>query len=135
MTTRRAEPRYLVGAGLIDAAGETLELHWDLDPGQADASTLDVHCGPAGEFTRIAIDHRGGRVSIDGGHAQAWAGARGPLVLRAVVDRRSVEVSSGDGQVALSARLGSAPAGQGVAVLKQGSGDWVRSVLTVWRVA
>jgi hypothetical protein len=133
MTLRRGEPRHLVGAGLVDAVGEVFELRWDLDPGRADASTLDVHCGPDGEFTRIGIDHRHGVVWIDGGREQAWAGARGPLLLSVVVNRGSVEVSSGDGHVALSTQV--TLTGQGVAVLKQGRGDWVRSVLTVWPLA
>jgi hypothetical protein len=133
MKPHRGEPRHLVGAGLVDAAGEVFELRWDLDPGEADASTLDVYCGPAGEFTRIGIDHRHGVVRIDGGREQAWAGACGPLLLSVVVNRGSVEVSSADGHVVLSAQV--TPTGQGVAVLKQGSGDWVRSVLTVWPLA
>lgn len=145
----RGEPRHLVGAGLVDDAGDVLELRWELDPGDADASTLDVRCGPGGESTRIGIDHRAGLVWIDrsrSGHVpgaahwqgrreQAWAGARGPLALRVIVDRCSVEVFSGDGRVALTEVVYSGPASQGVAVLKQGCGDWLRSVLTVWTLS
>jgi len=126
------EPRHLVGAGLVDAVGEAFELRWNLDPGDAEASTLDVRCGAPGESTRIGIDHRRGRVWIEGGHEQAWAGARGALLLCVVVDPGSVEVSSGDGQVVLSTQVEPTPAGRGVAVLKLGDGEWVRSVLTVW---
>ncbi|CAM4028180.1 hypothetical protein [Roseateles saccharophilus] len=135
MSASRGAPRHLVGAGLITEAGECLELRWELDPGEADGSTLDLHCGPAGEFTRIGLDHRRGRVWLDGGGEQHWAGARGALVLRVIVSPASVDVASGDGQVVLGARLDPVAAGQGVAVLKQGSGDWVRSVLTVWPLA
>ncbi|MGM9480594.1 glycoside hydrolase family 32 protein [Roseateles sp. NT4] len=142
----RGTARHLAGAGLVDAAGDVLELHWELDPGKAEASTLDVRCGPGGESTQIGIDHRRGLVWIDrsrsghipsaaawqGRREQAWAGASGPLALRVIVDRCSVEVFSGDGRVALTEVIYPGPASDGVAVLKQGSGDWLRSVLTLW---
>ncbi len=145
----RGEPRHLVGAGLVDAAGDVLELRWELDPGAADTSTLDVRCGPGGEFTRIGIDHQRGAVWIDrsrsgavpraanwqGRREQLWGGACGPLVLRVIVDRCSVEVFSGDGLVALTEVIYPGAASTGVAVLKQGEGSWGRSVLTVWPLA
>ncbi|HEY8877283.1 MAG TPA: glycoside hydrolase family 32 protein [Roseateles sp.] len=142
----RGEPRHLVGAGLLDAVGEVLELRWDLDPGSAQVSTLDVRCGAAGESTQIGIDHHRGLVWIDrsrsghrpsaahwqGRREQARAGAREALVLKVVVDRCSVEVFSGDGHVALTELIFPGEASQAVAVLKQGPGDWVRSVLALW---
>lgn len=144
----RGEPRHLVGAGLLDGVGEALELHWSLDPGEAEASTLDVRCGPPGESTQIGIDHRRGCVWVDrsrsgfapshahwsGRREQAWPGARGALELRVVVDRCSVEVFSGDGRVALTELIFPGPASQGVAALARG-GAWARSVLTAWPLA
>lgn len=145
----RGEPRHLVGAGLVDAGGDVLELRWELDPGDAEISTLDVRCGPAGESTQIGIDHRRGVVWMDrsrsghipsaahwqGRREQDWAGARGPLLLRVIVDRCSVEVFSGDGRVALTEVVYPGEASLGVAVLKQGAGDWLRSVLTLWTLS
>lgn len=144
----RGAPRQLAGAGIVEAAGDVLELHWELDPGQADASTLDVRCGAAGESTQIGIDHRRGRVWIDRSHSghipdaahwqgrreQPWAGAGGPLVLRVIVDRCAVEVFSGDGRVALTELVFPAPASQDIAVLQRG-GDWQRSLLTLWTLS
>jgi sucrose-6-phosphate hydrolase SacC (GH32 family) len=145
----RGEPRHLAGAGVVDSAGDVLELRWELHSGEADASTLDVRCGPADESTRIGIDHRRGIVWIDrslsgqvpsaahwqGRREQPWAGASGPLVLRVIVDRCSVEVFSGDGLVALTEVVYPGEASLDVAVLKQGSGDWLRSVLTLWTLS
>ena len=145
----RGTPRHLVGAGLVDAAGEVLELRWELDPGLAEVSTLDVRCGPAGQHTRIGIDHRHGVIWIDRSHSgalpnaahwqgrreQRWSGAKSQLALHVIVDRCSVEVFSGDGRVALTEVIYPGDASTGVAVLKQGSGDWVHSVLTVWPLA
>lgn len=144
-TALRGAPRHLAGAGLLQAVGDSVELRWELDPGQADASTLDVCCGPAGESTQIGIDHRRSLVWIDrsrsgavpslahwqGRREQAWAGAAGALVLRVLVDRCSVEVFSGDGQVSLTEIVFPGEASQDVAVLQRG-GSWGRSVLTAW---
>lgn len=144
----RGEPQHLVGAGLMPDAGEVLELRWELDPGDAEASTLDVRCGAAGESTQIGIDHRRGIVWLDrsrsgfvpseahwqGRREQAWAGAAGPLVLLVVVDRCSVEVFSGDGRVALTEVVYPTTGSAGVAVLARG-GAWTRSVLTAWSLA
>ena len=145
----RGSPRHLIGAGLVDKAGDVLELRWELDPGDADTSTLDVRCGPVGESTRIAIDHRRGLVWIDrsrsglvpsaahwaGRREQAWGGATGPLVLRVIVDRCSVEVFSGDGYVALTEVIYPGERSLDLAVLKQGRGDWRRSELTLWTLS
>lgn len=142
----RGEPRHLVGPGVVDRAGEVLELRWELDPGTADVSTLNLRCGPGGgEFTQVGIDHRHGLVWIDrsrsgvapdaarwaGRREQAWGAARSTLALHVVVDRCSVEVFSGDGAVALTEVVYPSPGSDGVAVLAHG-GAWQRSVLTVW---
>lgn len=141
----RGEPRHLVGAGLVADAGASCELRWELDPGSADTSTLTVRCGAGGEGTQIGVDHRRGCVWIDrsrsglvvnaahwaGRREQAWAGAAGPLVLRVVVDRCSVEVFSEDGLVALTEIVFPADASGDVAALARG-GAWARSVLTCW---
>ncbi len=141
----RGSPRYLVGAGLIADAGASCELRWELDPGDAETSTLSLRCGPAGECTEIGIDHRRGGVWIDrsrsgavvdaahwtGRREQAWAGARGPLVLRVFVDRCSVEVFSGDALVALTELVFPSDTSVAVAALAL-SGAWTRSVLTCW---
>lgn len=67
-----------------------------------------------------------------GRREQAWAGARQTLALKVGLDRCSVEVFSGDGRVALTEVIYPGETSLGVAVLKQGPGDWVRSVLAVW---
>lgn len=141
----RGEPRHLVGAGVIADAGASCELHWEMDPGDAETSTLNVRCGPGGEFTEIGIDHCRGLVWIDrsrsgtvvdaahwtGRREQAWSPASGPLVLRVLVDRCSVEVFSGDGLVALTEIVFPSDTSVDVAVLAQ-RGAWTRSVLTCW---
>lgn len=141
----RGEPRHFAGAGVIAAAGASCELLWQLDPGDAEASTLNLRCGPGGECTEVGIDHRRGVVWVDrsrsgavvdaahwaGRREQAWAGARGPLVLRVFVDRCSVEVFSADGLVALTELVFPADTSTDVAVLARG-GAWTRSVLTCW---
>ncbi len=142
----RGAPRYLVGPGVIERAGVSLELSWELDPGGASVSTLSVRCGVGGgEFTEIGIDHVRGLIWIDrsrsglapdaaawaGRRQQAWAGARGPLRLQVLVDACSVEVFSGDGLVALTELIFPSPGSEAVAVLAQG-GAWTRSVLTLY---
>lgn len=143
----RGQARHLVGAGLVAEAGASCELLWEMDPGEAEASTLSVRCGAGGECTEIGIDHRRGVIWIDrsrsgtvvdaehwaGRREQAWAGARGPLVLRVLVDRCSVEVFSGDGLVALTEVVYPANTSGDVAVLALG-GAWARSVLTCWKL-
>lgn len=141
----RGEPRYLVGAGVMAEAGASCELRWELDPGDAATSTLNLRCGADGQYTEVGIDHRRGLVWVDrsrsgtlvdaahwaGRREQAWAGACGPLVLRVFVDRCSVEVFSGDGLVSLTELIFPADTSGDVAVLAQG-GAWTRAVLTCW---
>ena len=141
----RSEPRHLVGAGVVAGAGASCELRWELDPGTASTSTLNLRCGPGGEYTEVGIDHHRGRVWVDrsrsgaapdaahwtGRREQAWAGASGRLALRVFIDRCSVEVFSTDGVVALTELVFPADDSGDVAVLAQG-GAWARSVLTCW---
>jgi sucrose-6-phosphate hydrolase SacC (GH32 family) len=140
----RGSARHLVGAGVLPAVGECFELHWDLDPGAARLSTLNLRCGPGGgEFTEIGIDHERGRIWIDRSRSgqrpdeRAWSGrretacARGRLGLRVIVDRCSVEVFAGE--AALTELIFPGPQSLDLALLARG-GDWQRSVLTVWPI-
>jgi sucrose-6-phosphate hydrolase SacC (GH32 family) len=141
----RGPPRHLVGAGAIDAAGACCELRWELDPGLAEVSTLNLRCGADGECTQVGIDHRRGLVWVDrsasglqpsaphwaGRREQAWPAAHGPLALHVLLDRCSVEVFSGDGLVSLTELIFPSAASLDVAVLARG-GAWQRSVLSCW---
>ncbi len=141
----RGEPRHLAGAGVLADAGASCELRWELDPGGATISTLSVRCGAGGERTEIGVDHANGTIWIDrsrsgrvvnaahwaGRREQPWPQAQGPLALRVLVDRCSVEVFSDDGRVALTEIVFPADGSGDVAVLALG-GSWARSVLTCW---
>ena len=76
MSASRGALRHLVGAGLITEAGECLELRWELDPGEADGSTLDLHCGPAGE-SRASASTTGAAASGSTAVANSTGPARG----------------------------------------------------------
>ncbi|MFG6466998.1 glycoside hydrolase family 32 protein [Roseateles sp. BYS87W] len=141
----RGPARELVGPGVLADAGSCTEWLWTLAPGEAHSSTLNLCCGAQGERTEIGVDHRRGTVWIDRSRSGAvvsephWAGrqeapwpaASGPITLRVLVDRCTVEVFSGDGTVALSAVVFPDAASVDAAVLARG-GAWAHSRLQCW---
>ena len=99
----------LIDTGALD--GRSIEIEWTVWPDHAVEFGLQVRSGP-GEATLIGVDRRRGMLFIDRQRsgvvplATAWAGRReapldstdGPLTLRVLLDRCSVEVFTATAQ-------------------------------------
>ena len=131
----------LIDTGALD--GRSIEIEWTVWPDHAVEFGLQVRSGP-GEATLIGVDRRRGMLFIDRQRsgvvplATAWAGRReapldstdGPLTLRVLLDRCSVEVFTGDGASTLTELI--FPADDSRALRLYALSGEVHSTLTVW---
>ncbi|MBK7613307.1 MAG: glycoside hydrolase family 32 protein [Vitreoscilla sp.] len=134
----------LVDLGEVD--GRSLEIEWSVTTATASEFGLQVRSGP-GEATLIGVCRRRGMLFIDRQHsgfvphAERWAGRRevaledpqGPITLRVLVDRCSVEVLTGDGAAVLTELVFPADASRALRLYAL-SGE-VQGRLTVWPMA
>lgn len=126
--------------GAVNAAGDVFEIELRLQPGSAVRSGIRVH----GQ-TEIGYDREQGVLYLDrsragqGGfhpefaarHAARVALRDGQLPLRLLVDRGSVTVFAGDGEVVLTDQV--FPAGQGMSLFGEGGDAWVHD-FKVWSI-
>ncbi len=132
-----------VDLGALD--GRSIELQWDISAADATQFGLRVRCGP-GQHTVVGVDRSRNVLFIDRSMSGAvpdetrWAGAReaplptGPLRLRVLLDRCSVEVFTGDGAATLTELIFPDDASRGVQLYAHG-GNVRHSALTVWPLA
>jgi sucrose-6-phosphate hydrolase SacC (GH32 family) len=136
-----------IDMGALD--GRSIEIEWNVAPSSGQTATefgLQVHCGPA-EATLIGVCRRRGMLFIDRQDsgfvpsAWHWAGrrevaledAQGPITLRVLLDRCSVEVFTGDGAAAITELVFPSEASRALRLYALG-GD-VQGALTVWPLA
>ncbi|NGZ73948.1 glycoside hydrolase family 32 protein [Saccharibacillus alkalitolerans] len=103
------------GKALPGVSGECLELEVEFDAGTASAFGLALRVGEArGEETVLAYDRTEERLLLDRERSGAGPGGvrraplplrEGRLRLRVFLDRSSVEVFAGDGELAMTARV------------------------------
>lgn len=130
------------------ADGRALDISLTLRPGGARACGLVVHAGAGSTGTRIGWDAARGEVFIDRAasgflppddplygrrHAGPWP-VDGPLRLRVLVDRCSVEVFVGDGELVLTDQVFPPDEARGLALFADGGGARFEA-FTAWPLA
>lgn len=125
--------------------GRCCEIEWRIDEANAGDYGLQLRSGRGGQATLVGVDRRRGVLYIDRQHsgfvpdAERWAGRReaplaaprGPLTLRILIDRCSVEVFSDDGLSVLTELIFPDDASRGLRAWALGGGVQ-RSALTLW---
>lgn len=114
----------------LDISGDCYELQVEFEPGTAAQFGLKLRCDGAGkEETVIAYDHSEGVLVLDRDRAGIGPGGRrkatvsltdGRLRLRIFMDKSSVEIFAGDGEVVMTARIYPGPASLGMALFSTG---------------
>lgn len=130
--------------GAVD--GRSIELEWALDACSTGTARLLLRCGE-GEYTEVGVDRTRGVLYLSRQHAgfvpstERWAGQRevaleaphGPLTLRVLLDRCSVEVFTADGAAVLTELVFPADTSRGLRVVAEGGA--LQGALTLWPLA
>ncbi|WP_218164865.1 glycoside hydrolase family 32 protein [Pseudoduganella namucuonensis] len=125
-----------------------LDIDMLLAPGGAARAGVTVHAGPNGEGTVVGYDRERGEVYVDrrnagdasfhaafaARHAAPMALRDGAIRLRILVDRSSVTVFAGEGELTLSSQVFPRAGSDGVALFAEGGAAELRA-LQIWPLA